>query len=109
MRYLAISLIFPRRIGLPILVLEFVGLSLIPYCGFLQESGPGHTTMLGFYTDPIILLFVLGVGIAVVRHRWGGNLAIEYPIILVLLLFVLDVTTYYTFHFQFSTRNATGT
>jgi exopolysaccharide production protein ExoZ len=81
----AIALLAPRRVGLPGLFLVFIGIvaggaGLKPLS---DTSAP--STMLIFWSQPLILLFATGVGIGVIEKHFRGRITHPFQVACILV------------------------
>ena len=86
-----LALLAPRRIGLPGLLLTFIGLVAAgSWIKPFSDVSPATTTQ-AFLVDPIILLFAVGVLIGVLKQELQGKLAVRYPVQFALALIALQI------------------
>ena len=84
----ALSLLFARVRGLVLMILTLVSLSLLHASGVFTTGGQLPSVPLHFWSDPIILNFVLGMGMGIVymkgwRIGWPGAIALAAASLLV--------------------------
>ena len=77
----ALSLLFARARGLVLMMVALVLLSLLHANGVFTASGPLPSVPLHFWSDPIILNFVIGMGLGIAymkgwRLGWAGSISL---------------------------------
>lgn len=94
----AATLIFRRTIGLTLLFSALVGLvALGAFYKPLNDTSPPHT-VLGFWTDPIILLFAAGVAIGLASEVLQRLQTIVRPVTVSCLMLLLYGTAFVFTH-----------
>lgn len=76
----AVSLLLPRRIGLPALLSVLVG--LVAVGGLLHPllDYRDPTTLADFYTDPLLMLFAGGMVLGWAEARWPDLPTVRFPL-----------------------------
>ncbi|WP_342722773.1 acyltransferase [Bradyrhizobium sp. B097] len=87
----AIALVLPRRIGLIGLFLLFCvivagGASVKP----LSDNTPAQTVFT-FFSDPIILLFLVGMAIGVLKRNFADHFVVRYPLLVAAALLATQI------------------
>ncbi len=85
-----IALLFPRRIGLPGLFVSFAAIVVAgSWLKSWSDLSPA-TTISAFLSDPMILLFAVGMAIGVVRKEYP-NFYVKYPLQITLALLTVQI------------------
>jgi exopolysaccharide production protein ExoZ len=87
----AVSMLMPRRFAMAFMGVVFIGLAAFGSLTGVAGAGDRPTTVLGFLSFHIILLFLLGMALAVARREWPALLRIAHPLTAVALLIGLDL------------------
>jgi exopolysaccharide production protein ExoZ len=80
----AFGLLFTKRLGMAVIILSLVGLVI---CGaFIRPDYDSHgaLTLAQYWSRPIILLFVVGIGLGVLAERTAGEIFVPFPFLLML-------------------------
>jgi exopolysaccharide production protein ExoZ len=80
----AFGLLFPRRLGMAVII---VALVVLVICGaFIRPDNDSHgaLTLAQYWSRPIILLFVVGIGLGVLAERTAGEIVVPFPFLLML-------------------------
>ena len=95
------SLLLPRRLGLPALLAVLTGLVFVG--GFLHPllDYQDPTTLIGFYTDPLLLLFAAGVLLGYAETRWPDLPTVRSPMMATTVVLAASVPLFVLFDVGF--------
>ncbi|MDE2578775.1 MAG: acyltransferase [Hyphomicrobiales bacterium] len=87
----AAAMMAPGRLGFLALTALFGALAALGATGIFGPTGNVGATVMGFYADPIILLFPIGMGVALAQRRWPRLFENSYPMLVAIGLVALDI------------------
>jgi len=87
----SLALIFPRRIGLPGLFIAFAGITVGGAALRPLSDASNPSTILTFWSHPIILLFAAGVCIGSLERKFRGSFHLSYSFQIACILIASQV------------------
>jgi exopolysaccharide production protein ExoZ len=75
----AITLLFNRKLGVALTISTLIVMVIVG--GFIrpESDATGQLTLAQYWCRPIIILFVFGIGMGVLREHYGARFSVSYP------------------------------